>query len=285
MVSRIDNSEALSITKEIIGYLDRRGLEAVIERDTAIALDLASKGIDLGEMDVDLVIVVGGDGTLLRTAMLIGVPETPILGVKLGGRGFLTEVSTSEAERAIERVLKGDYFIEECLKISSRCLESGEIFPDALNEVLVSKPLPSKAIELGLTIDGVKLAEIRADGALVATPTGSTAYSFSAGGSVIAPGVEAMILTPICPNSLFRSIVTSPSSRIEIQPIKPDVNALLILDGRIQATLKVGSTVEIRASKRRARFIRFRPFYERLRLILPNSPRGRQMHQPINRAI
>lgn len=275
VVSRIDNPDALTISKEIIDYLNMRGLDTVIERDTALALDLAHRGIDLGEMDVEFIIVVGGDGTLLRTAMLMGRPETPILGVNLGRRGFLTEASHQEARAAIERVLRGDYFVEECLKLSSRCIETGEAFPDALNEVLVSKPLPSKAIELGLAIDGVKLAEIRADGALVATPTGSTAYSFSAGGSVISPDVEAMILTPICSDSLFRSIVTPPSSRIEIQPIKPGINALLIVDGRIQTTLRTGSTVEIRSSKRRARFIRFRPFYERLRMILPGSPRGR----------
>ncbi|MBS7652046.1 MAG: NAD(+)/NADH kinase [Candidatus Bathyarchaeia archaeon] len=275
VVSRIDNPEALSIAKEIMGYIDGKGMEAVIEKDTAIALDLSIKGIDLGEMNVDLLVVVGGDGTILRTVMLMGNQETPILGVKLGRRGFLSEVSASEAKTAVERVLREDYSIEECLKISSRCLETGEVFPDALNEVLVSKPLPSKAIELGLTIDGVRLTDLRGDGAMVATPTGSTAYSFSAGGSVIAPGVEAMILTPVCSDSLFRSIVTPSTSRIEIQHIKPDVNALLIVDGRVQTALRTGSTVEIRASTRRTKFIRFRSFYERLGVILPTSPRGK----------
>ena len=275
IVSRIDDPEALSTAKEIIRYIDGRGLEAVIERDTAIALDLYAKGIDLGEMDVDLLMVVGGDGTILRAAMLMGDPETPILGVKFGRRGFLTEVSGPEAKAAVDRVLTGDYFVEECIKLSSRCAETGEIFPDALNEVLVSKPLPSKAIDLGLTIDGIKLADLRGDGLMVATPTGSTAYSFSAGGPVIAPDVNAMVLTPVCPDSLFRSIVVSPSSRVEIRNLKPDLDALLIVDGRLQKTMGAGSTVEIRASNRRARFIRFRPFYERLGAILPTSPRDR----------
>ncbi|MBS7638048.1 NAD(+)/NADH kinase [Candidatus Bathyarchaeota archaeon] len=273
VASRTDDLEALSIAKEITDYIDERGLEAVIEKDTAIALDLSVKGIEIEEMNVDLLVVIGGDGTILRTAMLMGDQETPILGVKLGRKGFLTEVSASEAKAAIERVLKGDYSVEECLKISSRCLETGEVFPDALNEVLVSKPLPSKAIELELTIDGIKLADLRGDGAMVATPTGSTAYSFSAGGSVIAPEVEAMILTPVCSDTLFRSIVTPSTSRIEIQHIKPGLNALLIVDGKVQTTLRTGSTVEIRASKRRTRFIRFRSFYERLGVILPISPR------------
>lgn len=275
MVSRIDNPEALSIAKEIMDYIEGRGLEAVIEKDTAIAVDLSIKGMDIEEMNVDLLVVVGGDGTILRTVMLMGDQETPILGVKLGRRGFLAEVSTSEAKTAVERVLRGDYSVEGCLKISSRCLETDERFPDALNEVLVSKPLPSKAIELRLAIDGIKLAELRGDGAMVATPTGSTAYSYSAGGSVIAPDVEAMILTPVCSDTLFRSIVIPSTSRIEIQHIKPDVNALLIVDGRVQTALKTGSTVEIRASKRRAKFIRFRSFYERLGGVLPIPPRGR----------
>ncbi len=277
MVSRIDHPEAISKAKEVLAHLTAMGLEALIERETATAMDLASKGRGLGEMDVDFIVAVGGDGTILRTAMMIGDPGTPILGVNLGRRGFLTEVSHQEVKAAIERFLKGDYFIEECLKLSSRCLETGETLPDSLNEVLVSKPLPSKAIELRLTVDEVELAEIRADGALVATPTGSTAYSFSAGGSIIDPNLEAMILTPICPDTPFRSIVIPSSSRVKIQVIKPEASALLIVDGRIQATLRPGSTVEVWGSREKARFIRFRPFYNRLRGILPSTPRGRQV--------
>lgn len=264
VVSRTDLPEAIAIARDVVGHLRKRGAEVRVETETSLALNMPEANADLGEMDVDFVVVVGGDGTILRTGMLMRDPETPILGVNLGRRGFLTEASPSDVREALDRALQGDYRLEECFKLSSRCPERGETFPDSMNEVLVASSLPSKVIDMGLSIDGEHLIDIQADGAIVATSTGSTAYSLSAGGSILSPEVQAMIMTAICPDSYFRSIVVPLSSRVEIKLKKPKVSALAIVDGRFHTALKPQSTIEVWASAYRARFIRFRPFYRRL---------------------
>ena len=196
--------------------------------------------------------------------MLMQPPETPILGVNMGSRGFLTEVLPVDVKPALDRIIAGDYDLEECIKLSSRSPNMNGTFPDALNEVLVASSLPSKTLDLRLSIDGQHILDIQADGAIVAPPTGSTAYNLSAGGSIISPGVDAMILTMICPYSYFRSIVVPSSSKVTIDFLKPKVDALVIIDGREYTALKPGSTVEVWKSPHKARFVRFRPFYGRL---------------------
>ncbi|MFQ6052952.1 MAG: NAD(+)/NADH kinase [Candidatus Bathyarchaeia archaeon] len=264
VISRTDLPEALAVARTIVEHLESRGVDIRVETETALALDRPEMNADLGEMDVDFIVAVGGDGTILRTAMLIPEPGTPILGVNLGSRGFLTEILPGEVEGSLDRVLEGDYIIDERVKLSSRCLQLGGAFPDSLNEVLVASSLPSKVLEMSFIVDGEHIIDVQADGAIVATPTGSTAYSLSAGGSIVVPEVPAMILTAICPTSYFRSLVAPLSSRIRIELLKPKADALAIVDGRVQTALKPRSTVEVWASPHRARFIRFRSFYSRL---------------------
>ncbi|KYH36233.1 MAG: inorganic polyphosphate/ATP-NAD kinase [Candidatus Bathyarchaeota archaeon B23] len=265
LLSRIDLPEALEVAGRTLNHLKSRGLEALVEEGVAEALGV--EPTPLGEMEVDLLVVVGGDGTLLRAAMGLRNPETPMLGVDMGRRGFLAEVSPEEVEEAIERILRGDYRLEECLKLSSRC--GGQLLPDALNEVLVATSKPSKMAEMEVYVDGTHLITLQADGVLVATPTGSTAYNLSAGGSILTPGVEAMILTAVSPYSYFRSVVLPSGSRVEIEVRRPRAGALAIVDGSFQAEVKPGSRVEVWASSHRARFIRFDSFYKRLRRRLP----------------
>jgi NAD+ kinase len=264
VVSRTDKEEALGIVREIKGHLKSRGIDVLIETETALAMDMPGMNVDLGDMDADFVVTVGGDGTIMRTSMLMQHPETPILGVNMGSRGFLTEVLPVDVKSALDRIIAGDYDLEECIKLSSRSPSMNGTFPDALNEVLVASSLPSKTLDLRLSIDGQHILDIQADGAIVAPPTGSTAYNLSAGGPIISPGVDAMILTTICPYSYFRSIVVPSSSKVTIDLLKPRVDALVIIDGREYTALKPGSTVEVWKSSHMARFVRFRPFYGRL---------------------
>jgi NAD+ kinase len=264
VVSRPDRPEALEVVREIVEYFAQRGAEALVETETALALGTPSRSVDLGDMDADLIVTIGGDGTILRTAMYLERPETPILGVNMGSRGFLTEVLPEDLKPALDRVLEGDYELEECVKLSSRSLDGERSFPDSLNEVLIASSLPSKMLDLRLGVDEDNLLDIQADGAIVAPPTGSTAYNLSAGGSILAPGLEAMILTAICPYSYFRSIVVPTTSRITIGLLKPKVDALAIIDGQEYATLEPGSTIEVWKSEYKARFVRFKSFYRRL---------------------
>jgi NAD+ kinase len=221
--------------------------------------------VDLTDIEADFVVAVGGDGTILRTAMGLRTPETPLLGVNMGRRGFLCEVLKDEIDPAIEKAVSGRYDLENCLKLKSRCTQMSEDFPDALNEVLISSSLPSKMLLCRLSIDGEQLTEIQADGIIVSTPTGSTAYNLSAGGSIIAPGVDAMMLTAVNPYSYFRSIALPFGSKVSVELLKPRGDALAIVDGKVYTGLKPLSTVEVEASKHITRFIRFKPFYGRLR--------------------
>ncbi len=264
IVSRTDNPEALTITRKIIDILSEWGVEVCVETDTALALKLNDRNTELSDLDGDFIVNVGGDGTILRTAMDMKNPETPILGINMGRRGFLSPVPPEEVEWALDRVLNGNYFIEESIKVRSRCLHLEDSFPDALNEVLVASSLPSKMLLMELRVDEEKITEIQADGTIVATPAGSTAYNLSAGGSILSPKVEALILTAVCPYSYFKSLVVPPESRISIELLKPKAYGMIIIDGRSYVALRPSSTIECTLSPHRTKFIRFKSFYSRI---------------------
>lgn len=265
VISRTDNPNAIEVTRGLLKILHQKNIEVSVETDTALALELEDYNTDISELGGDFIVTVGGDGTILRTAMDMKDPDTPILGVNLGRRGFLSEIGVPEIEWAVDRIINDDYKIEENMKVSSRCLEMDDMFPDALNEVLIASSLPSKMLLLGLSVDGEHLLDVQADGAIVSTPAGSTAYNMSAGGSVITPTVNAMSLTAICPYSYFKSIVLPPDSIITVELLKPRADALVIVDGRTYTAIKPKSTIEVSLSPNKTRFIRFRPFYSRLR--------------------
>jgi NAD+ kinase len=265
VVSRTDIPDVVPVTKRVVKLLREHDVDVLVETDTSMALNMNEDAFDLSDLDADIIITIGGDGTILRTAMDMKDPSTPLLGVNMGRRGFLSEVRKEEVEQAIHRVVARDYFVEDCMKLGSRCLDAEEEFPDSLNEVLVSSSLPSKMLVTRLSVDGEQIAEIQADGVLVSTPTGSTAYNLSAGGSILAPTIDAMIMTAICPYSYFRSITLPSKTRVSIELLKPRADALAIIDGKVYMALKPLSTVEVYASRHRARFVRFKPFYARLR--------------------
>jgi len=264
VVSRPDKEQAAVVVGKVVRFLESKGVETIVETDTALMMDSPVENTDLGRIDADFMVTIGGDGTILKTAMLLNDPGIPILGVNMGSRGFLTEVYPDEVEAALENMLMGDYGVEECIKVASKSLDTDDTYPDALNEILISSSMPSKMLDMRLSIDGVHIMDIQADGAMVATPTGSTAYNLSAGGPIVKPGVEAMILTTICPYSYFRSVVVPTDSRITVELIKPRAEGIVIADGREYAPIKPLSSVEIWKSEHTTRFVRFKPFYERL---------------------
>ncbi len=264
VISRPDDREALDLARDIAKYLEERGVDVQLETETALGMDNPGGNMDLGEMSPDFMVTVGGDGTILRTAMQMQEPGTPILGVNKGSRGFLTEVAPKNVNDALDRVLKNDYWIERCLKLSSRQLETGKVFPDSLNEVLLASSMPSKAIDVRIKANGESLIDIQSDGVMASTPVGSTAYNLSAGGSILHPELKNVILTAISPYSYFRSIVIPDNSTITMELLKPKAEGMVIIDGRDYTATKLPTTIEIRVSEHQARFIRFRSFYERL---------------------
>jgi NAD+ kinase len=265
IVSRTDIPKALEVTREIIDKLVKENVTVYLETDTALAIEYKDNNSDISELEGDLIITIGGDGTILRTAMDMKIPETPLLGVNMGRRGFLSEVRVSEIDSALEKVMTGNYNLEENMKISSKSVDADVTYPDALNEVLVASSLPSKMLLMRLNVDGNHITDIQADGTRVASPAGSTAYNMSAGGSVVAPSIQTMILTAICPYSYFNSLAVDPRSKITLELLKPKADALVIIDGRVYKAIKPLSIIEVFVSKHKTRFIRFQSFYQRLK--------------------
>ena len=270
VISRPDDDKALDIARDIAKYLVDRGVDVQMETETALGMDNPGGNTDLGEMSPDFMVTVGGDGTILRTAMQMQEPSTPILGLNKGSRGFLTEVDPGNVNDALDRVLNDDYWIESCIKLSSRHLETGKVFPDSLNEVLLASSMPSKAIDVRIRVNGEPLIDIQSDGVMSSTPVGSTAYNLSAGGSILYPELKNVILTAISPYSYFRSIVIPDESIVTMELLKPKAEGMVIIDGRDYTATKLPTTIEVRASEHMTRFIRFRSFYDRLerRLVL-----------------
>jgi NAD+ kinase len=229
-----------------------RALEA--DGVAAVVLDDAASG---EPTNVDLVVSVGGDGTFLRAAHAASGDGCPVLGVKVGRMGFLTEVEPEEAAGLIRSVLDGTARIEERMALTAEPIEGIGFEPQwGLNEVMVEKSARQRLVRLAVEVDGSYVTTFSADGVIVATPTGSTAYSFSARGPIVSPGVASLILTPIAAHMVFdRSFVLERTAQVTLR-VLGDESGVLSADGRESVELPVGSVVRIRASSRPARLVR-----------------------------
>jgi NAD+ kinase len=218
--------------------------------------------------DAEMVIVLGGDGTLLRAAELTRTTGTPLLGVNLGHVGFLAEAERADLAVMADRVVSNDYEVEERMAIDVLIRQNGSTETSwALNEASVEKGSRERMLELVAEIDGRPLSEWGCDGVVIATPTGSTAYAFSAGGPVVWPEVEAMLVVPISAHALFaRALVVSPHSTVAIEVLSETAGAVLWCDGRRTVDLPPGARVEVRRSDVPVRLARLHltPFTDRL---------------------
>lgn len=209
--------------------------------------------------DVDLAVSLGGDGTMLRTVNAAAAKGVPVLGVNLGRLGYLTEVEPSGLEAALERFLAGDYEIEErvTLEVVLRCGRAEEVVHPALNEAVVEKTVPGHTVRLALSVAGRPFVTYAADGVLVSTPTGSTAYNLSVRGPILSPQVRALVVTPISPHMLFdRPLVFEPSEPVDLEVLEPRP-AVAVVDGQSVATLQPGDVVSCRQGPVPARFVTF----------------------------
>jgi NAD+ kinase len=207
--------------------------------------------------EVDLILVFGGDGTMLGVAREIAGSSTPILGVNIGGLGFLTGVPSAELARALKCVWNGEFHFESRALIEASGICNGrKISETALNDIVVGRGAVSRLIALNVSVDGEPITRYRCDGVIVSSPTGSTAYSLAAGGPILLPTAEVFCLTPISPHSLSnRSIILPLSSTIRIKAINPMPATLLSADGQAVGELDAGDEVTIRRSKRSVRLI------------------------------
>jgi len=269
-VVKRDRAEALEIGTTLTGWLRDRRKKVLAE--PAVAEVIGAEPVSRDELvrRVDLIVVLGGDGTLLGIARKVGRRETPILGINLGGLGFLTEASISEAKQALERVLAGDYETDRRITLEAEvCSGSGrgaEIVQRflAVNDVVFNKGPLGRMLELEVTADGERFCEYRADGLIISTPTGSTAYALSAGGPIVYPSLGVLVLAPICPHTLSnRPVVLPDSFEIEVRVKSSDHDSTLIIDGQEPAQLSAADYVRIRRGRYAVVLIRSpHPYFE-----------------------
>ncbi len=248
-VGLIGNSEKAAcadILRKASRLISRAGRKAVINPNIAALA-----------READLLLVFGGDGTMLRAARDIAGSATPLLGINIGGLGFLTAVPSNQLARALNHVWNGEFKYESraLIEVSGRC-NGQPVSERALNDIVVGRGAVSRLIGLDVSVDGELVTHYRCDGLIISSPTGSTAYSLSAGGAVVFPTAEVFALTPICPHALSnRPIILPLGSAIRVKATNPMPSTILSVDGQVVAGLDVGDTVTLRRSRRTVRLM------------------------------
>lgn len=264
IIARLDREEALGLTARLADRFEHEGFSIFLEPNLADKMDRKDCSTSLEEMRTDLIVTVGGDGTILRTCLRIPKPESPILAIDMGVRGFLAEVPPEKALEAVENYLNGSYSIERYNKLAAFIGKAR--LPDALNEVFVTSRHLAKLLHVRIWRGTSAVADCRADGVIIASQVGSTAYSFSANGPILDPELNAFVLTPVCPITFLRPIVFSSSSQVTVELLEPKA-ATVVIDGDFQKEIGKGeSSVMVRKSENMSSFIRFgEDFYQRLK--------------------
>jgi NAD+ kinase len=261
IVAKTDRQEARPMLAELLRWCAGNGLEAVLEKATAALVPEAS-GLAVSKPDLpghaDVLVVLGGDGTLLSVARLVGDLGVPILGVNIGGLGFLTAFTADEMFPALEALGRDELVVEERMMLAARVTRQGERLTDyvALNDVVITKSAMSRIITLAVSVAGEFATGYRADGLIISTPTGSTAYCLSAGGPIVFPTMEAVVLTPICSHTLTNRPIVLPATQVLAVTLESDQDVMLTLDGQVGFALKRADTVEIRRAAARTRLLR-----------------------------
>jgi len=244
LIANPEKEECIEFARKIVEKLN-----PVVEMETAKALGI--DGIPIENMDVDVIITVGGDGTIL---LALQRARGRILGVNMGLLGFLTEIGPEEIDYAIERIEKGDYFVDRRMRI--KVMLNGKRLYDCTNEVVIHTAEIAKLRSYKVFYENELLDEFRADGLIVATPTGSTSYALSAGGPILHPNLEGIVFTPIAPFKKYPKSFVLPAGKLRIE-LKDGKSNLLVLDGQYNVEISGEDTVEIEKSENYAEFIRF----------------------------
>lgn len=258
IICKTGRPEPVEILKELLPWIEDKGVEAFVDTDTARVLDI--KGHSRSEIPQlsEAVVVFGGDGTMLSVARLACEKEVPILGVNLGGLGFITEVQRTEVFEAMERVIAGKSEVEDRIMLTACVHRHGEKIAEytVLNDVVINKGALARIVEMETYVDRMYVTSFRADGLIVSTPTGATAYNLSAGGPIVYPTMDCVILTPICPHTLTnRPIVLPDDVLIEISLKSHAEDVFLTLDGQVGFSLRQHDIVTVDKSPFRTRLL------------------------------
>ncbi|MCR4962763.1 MAG: NAD(+)/NADH kinase [Firmicutes bacterium] len=262
------SEEANAFCQKLANYLNAQGAELFHpDQKYGFTLDDIKKYDFSG---VDAAVVLGGDGTVLASGRIMSKYNVPLLGVNMGKVGFLTEVEVSDAFRACDRMLAQDYQLEQRMLLQSSLWRQGKVLASAtaFNDLVVKNSHYARSVILNLLIDGKLVNAYQADGLIVSTPTGSTGYSFSAGGPIVACQMDLMMITPVCPHSFFsRPIIVSAQSDVEIVCRSKSDHISLTIDGQFASNLRLDDTLKVATAKDKVRMIRFGEicFYDRIK--------------------
>jgi NAD+ kinase len=276
VLAHTGRADAREVARQFCDSLRHHGISVRLLKEEAEVLDLEIEGLERVECDPDassgceLAVVIGGDGTILRAAELTREAGTPLLGVNLGHVGFLAEAESDDVEFTIDAIVNRRYTAEERLTLDVSVLRDRELVAStwALNEASVEKAARERMLEVVVEVDGRPLSRWGCDGVVCATPTGSTAYNFSAGGPIVWPGVEALLMVPISAHALFaRPMVVAPSSVLAVEVLARTEGAgVLWCDGRRTVDLPPGARIEVRRGAKPVHLVRLHqaPFTDRL---------------------
>ena len=258
IICKIGKPEPVEIVRELLPWLKGKGMQVLLDDESAAALGVEGYSRlripDLAEA----VIVLGGDGTMLSVARLACRKTVPILGVNLGGLGFITEIKKGDLFHALESLLSGTYPFEDRLMLSARVIRNGREIAQytALNDVVINKGALARIVDLETSLNGMYVNRFRADGMIVSTPTGSTAYCLSAGGPILYPTMENVVMIPICPHTLTnRPIVLPDNITLEMILQAPKEDVVLTVDGQVGLPLEQYDVVVVEKSPYKTRII------------------------------
>jgi NAD+ kinase len=271
IIVKRNKPEALALAKKAIAWLEERGIKALLDNDVAEKLGHPHHlEKDAIPSQVEVLIVLGGDGTLLSVARLKGIEAIPILGINVGSLGFLTETYKEEMFQVLEKVLAGDFETEKRLMLEATIYRGGKAVErsNVLNDIVINKGPLARIIDLETHIDGGYLTTFKADGLILSTPTGSTAYSLAAGGPILYPTLNTIIMNPICPHTLTNRPLVLPDSvvvKVVLKSANQDVH--ITLDGQAERPLRAEDVVEAKKAGTHINLIKspFKTYFELLR--------------------
>lgn len=271
IIGKRDTEQVYSVVSKLTEWLKNKKIEFWVDEELAqkIGVNMSFKRNDLPK-EVELVIVFGGDGTFLSASHQVNKHNIPLLGFNLGGLGFLTEFTVSEIFPIMEKIIEGNYEVEEREMMSASVFKSGKKSEEyqILNELVINNGPISRIIDLAIFIDDKKITTFKADGIIFATPTGSTAYSLSAGGPIAYPTLPVILITPICPHILTnRPLVVSNNMEIKVRVLTGDQNVYLTLDGQKTVTLDMKDEIVLKKSLSKVKLIKspFRDYFSILK--------------------
>ena len=277
IVAKQNQPEALTVVRDLVQRFISKGIRVYVEKEIESPLQLPFSKTLLNFMEpeeiaahAEMIICLGGDGTLLRVARLVGDHEVPILGVNLGGLGFLTETTLNELDRVLEAVIRGAYKKDERGVLKAAVIRRGEKMAEfmVLNDAVINKGALARIIDIEVTIDGEHLTTFKADGLIISTPTGSTAYNLSAGGPIVYPSLHCIIITPICSHTLTNRPIVIPDDVMIRALLKTrQQEVFLTLDGQQGFPLEFEDIVELHRAKSRIFLVKspYRNYYAMLK--------------------